>query len=267
MFYAYGDERLLCSETLAEPDIAVVVNTSRLLEHLSGPGGLPHLATNAIALEPAFPTRDASVVPAGSGGAKRNLFFYSRPLNARNLFWRGAYVIARAVESRILDPDEWDLHFVGRGTPELTLPRDVHVNIIEGLGWTDYQDLVASMDAALVLMDTPHPSYPPYDLASVGAAVLTNAHGSKTDLSDLSDNIIVAPASVDGLLDGLRELVELARDPDRRAANVAADHINRDWEATLVPVVDWVMDRFAGTLGADGSGAGTSEESIVPDVH
>ena len=44
MFYAYGDERLLCSETLAEPDLAVVVNTSRLLEHLSGPGGLPHLA-------------------------------------------------------------------------------------------------------------------------------------------------------------------------------------------------------------------------------
>ena len=56
------------------------------------------------------------------------------------------------------------------------------------------------MDAALVLMDTPHPSYPPYDLAAVGAAVLTNSHGIKTDLSDISDNIIVAPSSVDGLL-------------------------------------------------------------------
>ena len=122
-------------------------------------------------------------------------------------------MIARAVESRILDPDEWEFHFVGRGTPELTLPRDVKVNIIEGLGWTDYQELVASMDAALVLMDTPHPSYPPYDLASVGSAVLTNSHGIKTDLSDISDNIIVAPSTVDGLLEGLREMVELARDP------------------------------------------------------
>ena len=147
-FYAYGDERLLCQETLAEPDLAVVVNTSRLLEHLSGPGGLPHLRESAIALEPAFPTRDASVVPAGSGGAKRNLFFYSRPLNARNLFWRGAQVIARAVEARILDPDEWEFHFVGRGTPDLTLPRDVHVTITEVMGWTDYQEFVASMDAA-----------------------------------------------------------------------------------------------------------------------
>ena len=117
MFYAFGDERLLCQETLAEPDLAVVVNTSRLLEHLSGPGGLPHLRESAIALEPAFPTRDASVVPAGSGTAKRNLFFYSRPLNARNLFWRGTQVIARAVEQRILDPDEWEFHFVGRARP------------------------------------------------------------------------------------------------------------------------------------------------------
>lgn len=267
MFYAYGDERLLCQETLAEPDLAVVVNTSRLLEHLSGPGGLPHLAEAATSFEPAFPTRDPSVVPAGSGGDKRNLFFYSRPLNARNLFWRGAQVLARAVESRIIDPDEWNLHFVGRGTPELTLPRDVHVTITEGLGWTEYQELVASMDAALVLMDTPHPSYPPYDLASVGAAVLTNSHGIKTDLSDISDNIVVAPSTVDGLLDGLRELVELARDPERRAANVAVDHINRDWGATLAPVVDWVVERFRGVIGEAATDARTGEESIVPDVH
>ena len=44
----------------------MVVNTSRLLQHLTGPGGLPPLADTAIALEPAFPTRDRSVVPAGS---------------------------------------------------------------------------------------------------------------------------------------------------------------------------------------------------------
>jgi hypothetical protein len=137
------------------------------------------------------------------------------------------------------------------------------VTITEGMGWTDYQDFVASMDAALVLMDTPHPSYPPYDLASVGAAVLTNSHGIKTDLSDISDNIVVAPSTVDGLLDGLRQMVDLARDPERRAANVAADHINRDWEATLVPVVDWVERRFRTVIGSEGAG----EESIVPDVH
>lgn len=247
MFYAFGDERLLCSETLAEPDLAVVVNTSRLLTHLVE-GGLPHLRDQAIALEPAFPGQ-VSATPAGSGDDKRNFFFYSRPHNARNLFWRGGQVIARAVESRLLDPDEWRFHFVGRGTPELTLPRDVQVEIVEGLSWTDYQAFVRTMDAALVLMDTPHPSYPPYDLASVGSAVLTNSHGLKTDLSDISANIIVAPSTVEGLLGGLEQLVQLARDPARRADNVAEDHIGRDWVASTAPVVDWVLDRFGGVVG------------------
>ena len=41
MFYAYGDERLLCQETLAEPDLAVVVNTSRLLRAPLRPGRPP----------------------------------------------------------------------------------------------------------------------------------------------------------------------------------------------------------------------------------
>ncbi|NPD03277.1 hypothetical protein HN031_01045 [Nocardioides sp. zg-1308] len=247
MFYAFGDERLLCSETLAEPDLAVVVNTSRLLSHLVA-DGLPHLREQAVALEPAFPG-EVATTPAGSGDGRRNFFFYSRPHNARNLFWRGGQVIARAVESRLLDPDEWRFHFVGRGTPDLTLPRDVQVEVVEGLSWTDYQAFVRTMDAALVLMDTPHPSYPPYDLASVGAAVLTNSHGIKTDLSDISDNIIVAPSTVDGLLAGLERLVALARDPQQRAANVAADHIGRDWAAATAPVVDWVVDRFGAVVG------------------
>jgi hypothetical protein len=247
MFYAFGDERLLCSETLAEPDLAVVVNTSRLLAHLVA-DGLPHLREQAIALEPAFPG-EVSATPAGSGDGKRNFFFYSRPHNARNLFWRGGQVIARAVESRLLDPDEWRFHFVGRGTPQLTLPRDVQVEVVEGMSWTDYQAFVRTMDAALVLMDTPHPSYPPYDLASVGAAVLTNSHGPKTDLSDISDNIIVAPPTVEGLLGGLERLVALARDPAQRATNVSADHIGRDWGASVAPVVDWVLDRFDAVVG------------------
>ena len=176
-------------------------------------------------------------------------------------------MIARAVEQRILDPDEWDFHFVGRGTPELTLPRDVHVNVIEGLGWTDYQDLVASMDAALVLMDTPHPSYPPYDLASVGAAVLTNSHGIKTDLSDISDNIVVAPSTVDGLLEGLRR--------DGRAGprpGAACGQRRRRPHQPRLGRRRWCRSSTGWSSGSATRSAPTARsrtdgEGIVPDVH
>jgi hypothetical protein len=245
MFYPRGDERLLCTETLAEPDLAILVNTQRLLDHLSTPGGEVDLS-HATSFEPAFP--GAGPTPRDPG-AKRGFFFYSRPENARNLFWRGGLALSRAVEKRILDPDVWDFHFVGRATPEVTLPGDVAPHIHEGLAWADYQALVAQMDAALVLMDTPHPSYPPYDLAGAGAAVLTNTHPGKSDLSDVSANILVADPSLEGLVAGLGRLAALGVDDDQRLRNRREDHIGRDWNASLAEVVESLVSRFGPTLG------------------
>ncbi len=252
MFYAFGDERLMCSETLGERGLTVVVNTQRLLDHLGSDDNYPHLADEAIALTPAFPggvAREGGALPDRPQG-KRRLFFYSRPENARNLFWRGGTVLARAVEQGLVDPDEWEFHLVGRRTPDLTLPRDVKPLIVEGLNWLDYQALVHTMDAALVLMDTPHPSYPPLDLAAAGVPVLTNTHGSKQDLEDFSANILTAPPTVEGLLAGMERLIALSDDRARRASNVHHDRIERDWNTSLAPTVDALVDRFAGRMQA-----------------
>jgi hypothetical protein len=245
MFYPWGDERLLCSETLSEPDLAVVVNTQRLLDHLAGPGE-PLEKSQALSFEPAFP---GAVSTPRDPGAKRQFFFYSRPENARNLFWRGGLALSRAAEKRILDPDVWDFHFVGRATPELSLSDEVAPEVHEGLAWADYQALVARMDAALVLMDTPHPSYPPYDLAGAGAAVLTNTHPGKTDLSDLSANILIADPSLDSLVAGIGRLAALGLDDEQRQRNRNDDHICRDWNTSLADLVESLLDRFGATLG------------------
>jgi len=247
MFYAFGDERLMCSETLGERGFTVVVNTQRLLDHLGSPDNYPHLAEEAIALTPAFPgglPRDgADLGPRAEG--KRRLFFYSRPENARNLFWRGGTVLSRAVEQGLIDPEVWELHLVGRRTPDLTFPRDTKPLVVEGLNWLDYQALVHTIDAALVLMDTPHPSYPPLDLAAAGVPVLTNTHGSKQDLSDYSANILTAPSTVEGLLEGMQRLLALSDDRSQRTANLRADSIERDWNTSLATTVDALVERFA----------------------
>jgi len=240
----------MCSETLGERGITVVVNTQRLLDHLGSPENYPHLADEAIALTPAFPgglTRDGASLADRVPG-KRRFFFYSRPENARNLFWRGGSVLARAVEQGLIDADAWEFHLVGRRTPDLTFPRDVRPLVVEGLNWPDYQSLVHTMDAALVLMDTPHPSYPPLDLAAAGVPVLTNTHGSKQDLGDFSANILTAPSTVEGLLDGMQSLIALSDDRDQRARNVHADRIERDWDTSLAPTVDSLVERFAGLM-------------------
>src|SRR4051812_38482780 len=119
------------------------------------------------------------------------------------------------------------MHWVGRDIPNVILPRGMVPNRSAGMAWSAYQSFIASMDAGFVLMDTPHPSYPPLDLAAAGAAVLTNTHPGKQALDQYSRNILMAPPSRDGLLKGLRRLQDLAEDDATRATNRAEDRINR----------------------------------------
>lgn len=245
MFYPYGDTRLLCAETLGEPNLAVVVNTPALLKHLSeGADGYSHLARDGLAFQPAFPgaiQREARQdLPTG----KKKFFFYSRPHNERNLFWRGGLALANAIEDGILPPDEWDFYWVGKDTPDVMLPHGVRPHRIQGLDWPGYQALVAQMDAALVLMSTPHPSYPPFDLAGAGVAVLTNTHPGKEDLSRYSRNILMSAPTLPGLLEGLSRVAELGRDGQRRRANVDADHIERSWVSAMDQTVTSLHERF-----------------------
>ncbi len=249
MFYPFGDERLLCTETLDDPGLTTVVNTQRLMDHMVG--DFPRLDRDGVSFEPAFPAHAASAQPPAREG-KRRFFFYSRPQNSRNLFWRGGLALSRAIEENVLDPDEWELHFVGRATPDLSLPRGVRPELHEGLSWAAYQALVGSMDAALVLMDTPHPSYPPLDLAAAGAAVLTNRHPGKEDLSDVSENILVADLGLETLVEGVARAVALGLDDNQRAANRERDSIGRDWTTAMGAVLAALDDRLRGRLGVGG---------------
>lgn len=242
MFYPFGDERLRCAETLSEPGLATVVNSEILFRHLlGGCQPLSNLDRDGVWFDPAFPA--AGAMPPRDG--RRRFFFYARPHNLRNLFWRGVEVLNAALAEGLFPAERWDLHWVGKDVPEMVLARGVVPVRAAGLSWGAYQDLVASMDAGLVLMDTPHPSYPPLDLAAAGAAVLTNLHPGKEALARWSDNILLAPPTRDGLLDGMRRLATLAQDDAARARNRAADRIGRDWNAALEPVVAHLAARFA----------------------
>jgi hypothetical protein len=105
MFYPFGDDRLLCSETLAESEIPIIINTHLLLNHLTSGPDAYDFKGQAVAFEPAFPSAGSLAVPREESG-KRKFFFYARPNNSRNLFWRGATVLAQAIRVGILDYQE-----------------------------------------------------------------------------------------------------------------------------------------------------------------
>lgn len=240
MFYAFGDKRLRCQETLAAPNLTTVVNTELLFNHLSSDATLGQSIENALWFEPAFPSN--AVRPAQSG--RRKLFFYARPHHARNLFWRGVEAIDGALAEGAFPAEDWEICFVGTDIPQLQFANGVVPVVLPPMPWGEYRNFIASVDAGFVLMDTPHPSYPPLDIATAGGAVLTNKHGLKVSLEMYSANILVAPTAVPDLVEGLHRLQRLAEDDSQRETNRNADNIRRDWNAALEPLVDALAARL-----------------------
>ena len=143
MFYPYGDERLRCSETLRDPDVRFVVNTEALFRHLvGGAEPLPNLRANGMWFEPAFPSA-MDEVPPRRADDKQHFLFYARPNNLRNLYWRGLEVIEACLEEGILEPEHWEIHFVGQDLEDLVLPRGVRPRLAQNLPWAQYVDLIA----------------------------------------------------------------------------------------------------------------------------
>lgn len=239
MFYPRSDIGLLCSETISRLDLRTIVNSRLLFDHLAdGTDRLPGLRERGFWFDPAFPAIPKSR-KLGARKGKKNFLFYARPNHPRNLYWRGLEVIDMTIRTGVLSPSEWNIHFVGADLPDMRLAGGARPKVWGTLPWPRYVELLWEMDLGLSLMETPHPSYPPLDLAAAGAVAVTNTHGPKLSLANWSDNIICAPPSVAGLLDALRRGAVLAGDETRRAANVAADHIPRDWDAQLRPAMEW----------------------------
>ena len=234
-FYPFGDEHLRCTETLSDPGLLYLVNSGLLLSHLHDEG----LAPGATAFEPAFPAH--LYYPAEPNGrpanGKRGFFFYARPNHIRNLYWRGLEALSAAIEEGILDPGEWDFHFAGQASGELLLPRGARPIYCGPMAWPDYAAFIRRMDVGLSLMYTPHPSYPPLDLAASGAVAVTNRFGRKRSLEQYSRNIVCADLDVPSLVDAIRQASALAADTRTRRANFDSSGLQRDWAESMAPAI------------------------------
>lgn len=236
MFYPRGDDYLRCTETLAKDTVFTVINTKLLHDHLCvGDGLIPGLVDRSTWFEPAFPYKRKFV---RRKDAPRKFFFYARPHHQRNLFALGLEALTQGLGKGHFTTGGWHIYFVGSNIPDLKLPCGATLHRVEGLDWKQYQDLIQEMDAGFCLMDTPHPSYPPLDLAACGAAVLTNTCGSKTSLAKYSRNILVAKPNVESLASALGELERLALDEEKRTRNLRSDSISRSWRDSLAETLE-----------------------------
>lgn len=236
MFYPFGDEHLLCARVLANKDIRFVVNTRLLFDHLVA-SGLTNVADKGLWFEPAFP-RDVYFPRPRAAGAKRKLLFYARPHNLRNLFYFGLEILEAAFARGIIDLRQWDVVLVGKDIPKIRLDDGRYTpERLENLDWPAYAELAGQTDLALCLMYTPHPSYPPLDMAASGAVVVTNTYGLKQDLSGYSKNILCGDLTLESMLETLARAIRLAGDDPLRGEQHRANGLGGDWKMSFAEVV------------------------------
>lgn len=241
-FYPVGTSSVAATATMNHPGIQVVVNTANLREHLVA-DGLDNLTSTAVTFEPSFA---AFLRPGRRLGATRprNLFFYSRPHNPRNLFELGLAALEGAIEQGALPRDRWRVHFAGKGVPPIDFCDGTRPVMHESLGWADYHELLGRIDLGVSLMASPHPSYPPLDLAASGAVVVTNTWTGKMDFAPVSDRVLTAEPTVESLT---AAIVEAAATVDRLAGvpfEPAETPYFAEWSDNLGGVVEHLQRRF-----------------------
>ncbi|MEP6878276.1 MAG: hypothetical protein ABI865_05460 [Nitrosospira sp.] len=216
--------------------IRFVVNTRLLFEHFVA-DGLTSIAQRGIWFEPAFP-REIFYRHDRPNSQKRTLIFYARPDNLRNLFYFGIELLDVAIKRGIIDLEKWDILLIGSQIPKLTFGDNYSPERRENLSWAEYAELIGKVDLGLCLMYTPHPSYPPLDLAASGAIAVTNRFGNKQDLSNYSANIICGDLNLASMTSALAEGISLSADTAVRTANHRSTQLGSDWRLAFSEVIE-----------------------------
>ena len=119
---------------------------------------------------------------------KKQILFYGRPKVDRNLFELlidGLYIWQK------LDPIEaykWDVISLGEEYPENYVNHLYNVKVRGKVSLEEYATLLSESILGISLMCSPHPSYPPLEMAFSGVITITNSYNGK-DLSLRSSNI------------------------------------------------------------------------------
>ena len=118
----------------------------------------------------------------------KTIVVYGRPRTPRNAF---PAIVDGLRTWRRTDPRaiDWQTVSVGQSHPDIDLGVGDPLRSIGKLDLGGYASLLRESAIGISLMVSPHPSYPPLEMAHLGMLVLTNGFANK-DLSRWHSNIV-----------------------------------------------------------------------------
>lgn len=199
-FNAWSTKFQLCNDTYAQPDQTFAAfNTPFLHDHFAS----TRLIENSVVYEPPINKMLAPAEVLDWEDRDKIVLLYARPHAQRN-----ALDFIDAVVSECITEDEafwkgWRWLAIGEDFEDAKLLNGSPIEIAGRLTLSDYKALLATARLGVSLMISPHPSYPPLEMAANGIRVVTNVFESR-DLAGVHSNITTFsqfdPAAVASLL-------------------------------------------------------------------
>jgi len=186
-FYPWSANYLLASATYTMPKETVAVFNTGLLKEYTEKMGFVFPVSYAFEpkLNPILATYKNELV----GRKKRRLIlFYGRPGAARNAF-ELAIEALRTFAEQYENAEAWQALSVGQSHDNIRLSRKLVLRAQGKISLKRYAELLLDASVGLSLMVSPHPSYPPLEMAEFGLRVITNSFANK-DLSLRTSNIV-----------------------------------------------------------------------------
>ena len=119
---------------------------------------------------------------------KRQILVYGRPHVERNSFSLILYSLKKWA-SNYADAGNWKLLSAGESFSDIQLGNGIVLKSLGKLTLEEYAEVLKESYIGISLMVSPHPSYPPLEMATFGLHTITNKYENK-DLSVFNDNII-----------------------------------------------------------------------------
>ena len=185
-FYPWGSCYVLADSTYRNkrPTIAVF-NTNILREYFEQNG---YRFVSSFAFEPKLnPSLATFLKNVEMGRKQRLLLVYGRPVSPRNAF--GLVLEALTIWARTFPrSSEWQVVSIGFPHKNIELAPNVTMRSKGKATLEEYASHMVQAAVGLSLMISPHPSYPPLEMAEFSVRVVTNNFGNK-DLSARSPYI------------------------------------------------------------------------------
>jgi len=194
-FYPWSSRYAYAEETYLEGANTIAIFNTSLLRRYFEKRGYSFLKMYH------FEPRIDSVLKAHlkpNATKQRRLLVYGRPSSPRNCF----EVICAGLRewaNTSRDAHKWTIVSAGEKHPNVPLGNGLEIRSLGKLSLPAYAEQLNECAVGVSLMLSPHPSYPPLEMAHSGILTITNAYDEK-NLSLLHDNIYsmtrIAPEEV-----------------------------------------------------------------------